>query len=572
MLVYLDLIYLIDTNQLMYSTTVMKPRHKKRKCANCGRYVLGHQGPTGVYKCRNTPMAFQHEDSPEDPNGEYDDQQESPPPPTPPPPPISLRQAPPASQPAPTTDRLSSRDAPGASRPPSHHSRAHLSPDRYHLLDEYLAPEHQDHLPRSEAWQGSAVPFRQHLPDGSLPPLHAGSAQPTVSRHYHDSRTDYHPGYRHPSPPRSPWDHRRERSAPPATHHPDERLARPRAPSAYPGEYVYEPRRAAHPTRLQDVAYRPSHHQNADYYEHNVPQGAGRPNVNYYGLQDQAPLFSLAPATDPAVMSHWPPQGPPARPAAQSDRGELFPPSGIEHVKKHVRNAALNGEFANLLDFLDTQSDSNDNTIKTLVEDNGRLSLKNQKSTKMVPTSYKWLEAWAYYELLMCSYHGIALFQDMVAYRLFILGLFHNYRLPCVLMYDYKHRQILGAKRSLDFNSLNHKLYVLTFDTGSVRAVNRCKKCNSADHDEQSCPFRSAGQAGDLPKARGNDRRGDRGDKSAGKSDRQRDRPAKSGGEAEVCLQYQKARCRNGDRCSRKHACLVCGGPEGYDACKKCQK
>ena len=207
--------------------------------------------------------------------------------------------------------------------------------------------------------------------------------------------------------------------------------------------------------------------------------------------------------------------------------------------------------------------------FRTVVDSNGNLSLKSLKVKKQVTTSYKWLEAWAYYELILCEHYGARVFNEMTAYRLFILSLFNKYKLAYVLCYDVRHRQILGARRSLAFSSesfstASYQAYITTFDPSAVKNVTKCGKCSSLDHPTHLCPFRAPGQANDdLPSRQ---RRGDRGDRQ---SDRQGDRG--KGDRGVLCYAFQEGRCRAGAKCNRKHECMGCGGPEGHDSCSKCK-
>ena len=236
---------------------------------------------------------------------------------------------------------------------------------------------------------------------------------------------------------------------------------------------------------------------------------------------------------------------------------------GTEHLDIRVRNRALCGECIDLTDMLHSIVSVDNNEFKTMVDAAGRLSLRPSKVKKIISSSYKWLEAWAVYETLLCNHFGLQVYNEMVAYRVFIIDLFQQHRLPFVVTYDLKHRQLLGAQRSFQFSELDHKLFVVSFNFNSVRSTARCSRCNSNDHGSNECPFRGAGQGGDLPKGKKFvDKQGER-----GKSE-------KTGGTKtdEICFQYQYSRCKAGAKCSRRHECLNCGGPEGSNSCGKCNK
>lgn len=253
----------------------------------------------------------------------------------------------------------------------------------------------------------------------------------------------------------------------------------------------------------------------------------------------------------------------------QPDPGSFENPLGAEHVTLKARTTALAGECIDLSEFLSsaTSIPNDQEEYRTTVDIHGNLSLKALKAKKFVNTSYRWLEAWTSYEILLCTYYGLKVFQEMAAYRLFIISLFAKYKLPHVLSYDLKHRQYMGAKHCLAFSSYTHQLYsyqlfVTTFDGNSLKSVSRCGKCSSTDHVTLLCPFQAPGQTQSLPS------RQTRGDRPA---DRQGDRQGDRADKGDLCLLYQDGKCKS-SKCSRKHVCMGCGGPDGFKACNRCIK
>ena len=252
----------------------------------------------------------------------------------------------------------------------------------------------------------------------------------------------------------------------------------------------------------------------------------------------------------------------------QPDPGSSEIPRGAEHVKDKPREMAISGEFVDLADFLadSVGTNINDEEFRTTVDAFGNVSLKPVKIRKLINTSYKWLEAWTSYEVVLCSHYGLRVFQEMAAYRLFVLSLFTKHKLPYVLNYDHKHRQYLGAKRSLAFCDMTYQayqVYVTTFDSLSVKTASRCSNCNSSDHVTQNCPFRAPGQTHNLPN------RANKGDRL---SDRHSDKQTDRGDKGNLCLLYQQSMCKAGAKCSRKHICMGCGGPDSFKSCPKCTK
>ena len=235
------------------------------------------------------------------------------------------------------------------------------------------------------------------------------------------------------------------------------------------------------------------------------------------------------------------------------------PIKGTEHINTKTKLAALHGEFIDLTELLSSNIAYSDvNEFRTVVDSEGNLSVRSTRPRRAITSSFKWLEAWSLYELIVCSCHGFLIFNEMVTYRLFILNLFSKFKLPFVLSYDTRHRLMLGARRSFEFASLNSELYIVTFDSLAIKGSARCARCSSSEHATNECPypFRNGGQAsGDLPRQRA----------------RPGDRPAADRA-SEICYLFQDGKCKAGEKCVRKHACINCGGPEGHKSCTKCNK
>ena len=272
-----------------------------------------------------------------------------------------------------------------------------------------------------------------------------------------------------------------------------------------------------------------------------------RPNLDYMG-----PSYSDSrhPLAYPSI---------PAQPGSgEPDFGVYHAPPGTEHVTDRVRSSVVAGEFVELSDLLNCVVNSETDEIRTVIDSAGNYSLKPVKPKRCITTSFKWLESWTIYEILLANAYGLGLFTEMANYRIFIISLFAKYKLPYVLCYDCRHRQQLGARRSFNFNYLNQPIYVTTFDSTAIKASNRCSRCNSPDHPSSECPFRAAGQASDLPRG------------ARRSNERSSDRPP-SEKSSQLCYQYQEGLCRAGNKCPRRHQCMGCGGPDGHKSCSKCQ-
>lgn len=218
------------------------------------------------------------------------------------------------------------------------------------------------------------------------------------------------------------------------------------------------------------------------------------------------------------------------------------------HINDRVVATALNGEFVDLHECLDSRVEAS-NVFGSTIDGNGNVIFKSVKPTKYITSVFKWLEAWGYYEMVLGRVLGFDVIHEMACYRTFILNLFQRFKVAHVLSYDYKHRHKLGACRSLDFARVNYDVYLECFDVTALRSTNRCARCGSAEHDNNECPFRPAAASSENLQKR-----------------------ATRAGSSEVCRMFQDGKCRFGKRCHRRHVCATCGGNEGNANCSICQK
>ena len=218
------------------------------------------------------------------------------------------------------------------------------------------------------------------------------------------------------------------------------------------------------------------------------------------------------------------------------------------HINDRVVATALNGEFVELHECLDSRVEAN-NVFGSAIDGSGNVVFKSVKPKKYITSVLKWLEAWGYYEIVMGRAMGFGVIHEMACYRTFILNLFQRFKVAHVLSYDYKHRHKLGAYRSLDFARVNYDAYLECFDASALRNTNRCARCGSAEHDNNDCPFRPASASTENTNKR-----------------------AARVSSSEICRMFQDGKCRFGKRCHRRHVCATCGGSEGYSSCPACQK
>ena len=210
-----------------------------------------------------------------------------------------------------------------------------------------------------------------------------------------------------------------------------------------------------------------------------------------YFKQPEAPrgLYRQPPIPDFMNVTSWPAH----LTRAPDRRGSCASPPGTEHIDESVKQRALSGEFCDIAELLNVKVSTDTQDFKTFIDSFGNLSMKLVTPRRTISSSFKWLEAWSLYELILCTVYGLDTFQEMCNYRIFMLDLFAKHKLPYVLNYDTKHRQYLGARRSLKFTEIRGDLYLLTFDSMSFK-VTRCTKCSSSEHGSSEGPFRAAGQ------------------------------------------------------------------------------
>jgi len=228
---------------------------------------------------------------------------------------------------------------------------------------------------------------------------------------------------------------------------------------------------------------------------------------------------------------------------------------GAEHVPRRTRESAIAGEYVELVDLMNNMTNDCDE-FKSMIDAQGNVNFRYQKTKKSIMNVYKWISAWSVYEIILCDHFGISLFTHLVSYRTFIVDMFQKYKFPYVITYDSRHRQRLGARSSFAFSKLDQELYITTFDASALRNITKCQKCAATDHSSSDCPFRPPGQAKALPvKPRSADLRSAEG-KSVDPS---------------FCMLFQDELCKSNQNCRRRHACYGCGkANQPLKTCKKC--
>ena len=209
-------------------------------------------------------------------------------------------------------------------------------------------------------------------------------------------------------------------------------------PAPHPAPHL-APHPALRPAFQPVYSYRPA--EPAVHFERDHSCGYGFPSYpelsRDYGTRSQAAAAPLPYLGEP-------------------DFRGVRTPSGTEHVSDTARASAIAGRFVELYEFIVITVGTDVDEIKTVVDKNGCLSLKPTKPKRQILSSFKWLDAWAVFEIIMAHAHGVEVFTEMALYRMFVTSLFAEYKLPHVLAYDMRHRQLLGAQRSLNFTYVHH--------------------------------------------------------------------------------------------------------------------
>lgn len=312
---------------------------------------------------------------------------------------------------------------------------------------------------------------------------------------------------------------------------------------------------------------------------HPTSYNGGFTHTNY-GMTMAPPQFATPAPPPPArpsptpYPSRFPPHAYPNYPYIGDDQwsNNMFTmdctqySSGLEHINQRIISSALMGELVQLDELLCGSIAENDD-FKPTIDMSGNIQIKVVKSKRQINSLYKWLEAWGLYERILVPYYGVNVFNEMSRYRGFLLSLSSKYKLSPILNYDAAHRTRLSARRSMAFYSaVDYHCFITTFDSSSLRTGQKCQKCSSFDHSTSECFSGSAARGQGRP------------NRAAGRGDVGRSEQYRSGGGAgraegggEACWSFQSGNCRN-NQCKRRHACYLCGGPEGLDKCSRCAR
>ena len=219
-------------------------------------------------------------------------------------------------------------------------------------------------------------------------------------------------------------------------------------------------------------------------------------------------------------------------------------PYFAEHIpiSDDLHKAALEGSYIDL-------------TKLALSTEEGESAIASQppdtqaKKKRTISSFQAWLGAWNVYEAILIRANP-GLYKSCAEYRNFILDCSNKYQWIAVYQFDMKHRIKLSSRRSFDFGSIDHTLFIITFDSSTIKKRGTCFRCKSTDHFVGNCPFLE--EKDKMPKTNWSNQ------------------PTAHHQGKEICNKFQAAQCVY-PQCKRAHVCRICRGPMPYSRCNVCQ-
>ena len=185
----------------------------------------------------------------------------------------------------------------------------------------------------------------------------------------------------------------------------------------------------------------------------------------------------------------------------------------------------------------------------TKLSSDGILQFVPKKSKKQLDTFTNWLQAWNNYESLIMSIQP-ELYNELLAYRMFIQTSDRKYRWSAIYSYDLRFRAELARTRSWKFGTISSDLVVSILDATAIKSdVLRCFRCRSTEHIVQECPFPATMEASK---------------KITTKTTRS---PGAQHYGQEICANFNLRRCTY-PSCRRAHVCQNCRSAKPYAECR----
>ncbi len=226
-----------------------------------------------------------------------------------------------------------------------------------------------------------------------------------------------------------------------------------------------------------------------------------------------------------------------------SNRASL--PYFAEHIpiSNELHKKALEGRFVDLNQLAPSTEESEPAMSAPIPE-------LQSKKKRFITSFQSWLSAWNTYEALLVQSIP-SVYKQCAEYRHFILDCSSKYVWNAVSQFDIKHRIKLAAHQSFDFGSIDHTLFIITFDSSTIKKKGVCFRCKGSDHFVGNCPFQ--------------EEKKDQISKTSPFN-----QPTSYHQGKEICNKFQSAQCLY-PQCKRAHVCRNCRGPMPFSRCNVCQ-
>ncbi len=198
-----------------------------------------------------------------------------------------------------------------------------------------------------------------------------------------------------------------------------------------------------------------------------------------------------------------------------------------------------------------------------------------QKPWMPIGSLSAWLQAWSLVAGILVSYNpslGAELFQ----YQSFIVRSSSRFRLLAWLQYDCQFRRRIAVDTSRSWATVDQELVATWLSADATKSNPTCYTCGEQSHMAAECPFRNS--ADSQSRCTACSQRGHPASRCPSlPNTAARDRPPSSRGQPRsdcpgsdnppVCKNWNANRCRQGDRCPRRHVCESCFGPHFTRSC-----
>jgi hypothetical protein len=151
----------------------------------------------------------------------------------------------------------------------------------------------------------------------------------------------------------------------------------------------------------------------------------------------------------------------------------------VQRIPDKSVNAAVRGEFVELIDFLPTTRVW-DGTGDTLTIEDGKVTVAPKKRQTL--TSYElWQEAFTVYEYVVVSSHP-GKFAEFSSYRQIMQRASKQFHWPALCTFDAYHRIAVAGTPGRRLDEVDASLYAQILNSTAVKANMGCYNCKATDH------------------------------------------------------------------------------------------